>query len=155
VRTRLDLEIAIAAPAAVVWDYVTDWPRQGEWMPFTRVEHVREAPGLGGRFRAWTGIGPVGFWDPITVTAWERTPDGGGRCEILHLGTVVKGEGEFVVVAVDEHSTRFVWAEMLVVPFGRAGALGWRFARPVVAWFFTLALRRMRRRVERIARSVS
>ncbi len=54
---------------------------------------------LGGRFRAWTGLGAVGFWDPMTITAWERGPDGGGRCEVLHSGAVVKGEGEFAVVA--------------------------------------------------------
>ena len=143
-RTRMQLEIDVAAPAEAVWDYVTDWPRQGEWMPFTRVEHVRETSGLGGRFRAWTGIGPVGFWDPITVTTWARTPDGGGRCEVLHLGAVVKGEGEFVVAALDDHTSRFVWAEVVVLPFGRLGALGWRFARPVVDRFVDHGLRTMR-----------
>ena len=95
VRVRLQREVDVAAPARPVWDYVTDWPRQEEWIPQTRVERVDDAAGLGGRFRAWTGLGPVGFWDPMTITAWERTADGGGRCEVLHRGAVVKGEGEF------------------------------------------------------------
>jgi len=148
VRTRLQREVEIAAPAARVWDYVTDWPRQEEWIPKTRVEKLDDAAGVGGRFRAWTGLGRVGFWDPMTITSWERSADGGGVCEVLHLGAVVKGEGEFGVVAVDEHTSRFVWAEMLVVPFGRVGAVGWRLARPVVERLIDVGLRRMRDRVE-------
>jgi len=144
VRARLQREVEVAAPAGAVWDYVTDWPRQAEWVPHTRVENVDEAAGLGGRFRAWTGVGPIGFWDPMTITAWERTPDGGGRCEVLHLGAVVKGEGEFTVLAVDDHTSRFVWAEVVAIPFGRLGALGWRFARPVVERFVDHGLRTMR-----------
>ncbi len=123
-RTRIQREVEIAAPAGEVWDYVTDWPRQEEWIPQTRVENVDDARGLGGRFRAWTGIGRVGFWDPMTITAWERDPDGGGRCEVLHRGTVVKGEGEFAVVARGEDASTFVWAEVVVVPLGAVGAVG-------------------------------
>jgi hypothetical protein len=144
VRARLEREVEVAAPAGAVWDYVTDWPHQAEWVPHTRVENVDEAVGLGGRFRTWTGVGPIGFWDPMTITAWERTPDGGGRCEVLHVGAVVKGEGEFTVLAVDDHTSRFVWAEVVVIPFGRLGALGWRFARPVVERFVDHGLRTMR-----------
>lgn len=152
-RTRLQCEVDVAAPADEVWRYVTDWPRQGEWIPATRVENLDDADALGGRFRAWTGLGRVGFWDPMTITAWERDPAGGGRCEVLHTGRVVKGEGEFTVVALDPTHSRFVWAELLVVPAGRAGALGWRAARPVVERLLDLALRGMRDRVEQVSRA--
>ena len=70
--------VEVGAPAGVVWDYVTDWPAQGEWVPLTRVERVDAADRLGGRLRAWTGLGPVGFWDTMTITRWERRADGGG-----------------------------------------------------------------------------
>jgi len=149
VRTRLQREVDIAAPAAEVWDYVTDWPRQGEWIPQTQVENVDGADRLGGRFRAWTGLGRVGFWDPMTITAWERTPDGGGRCEVLHLGKVVKGEGEFTVLALGEHASRFVWAEVVVVPGRAVGAAGWRLIRPIVERVIDHGLRALRNRVER------
>jgi hypothetical protein len=109
VRVRLQREVDIEASARAVWDYVTDWPRQEEWVPLTRVERVDSAADVGGRFRAWTGLGPVGFWDPMTITAWDRDGDGGGRCEVLHLGKVVKGEGEFAVVARGPRASRFVW----------------------------------------------
>lgn len=150
-RARVERSVDIAAPAGVVWDYVTDWPRQAEWIPGTRVERVDHADGLGGRFRAWTGVGRLGFWDPMTITGWERHADGGGRCEVLHLGAVVKGEGEFVVVRRDEDTSRFVWAEVVVVPLGRFGAIGWRLVRPVLERVIDRGLGTLRRTVEREA----
>jgi carbon monoxide dehydrogenase subunit G len=147
-RVRLERVVDVAAPAETVWDYVTDWPRQGEWVPQTRVERVDAADGVGGRFKAWSGVGPIGFWDPMTITVWERSPDGGGRCEVLHLGRVVRGEGEFTVLALDEGRSRFVWAEVIVVPGGRIGAWGWRLVRPVAERLIDHALRTMARKVE-------
>jgi hypothetical protein len=159
-RVRIERVVDVAAPARTVWDYVTDWPRQAEWVPNTHVEKVDHADRLGGRFRAWTGIGApgptrgttlrgLGFWDPMTITAWETAPEGGGRCEVLHRGIVVKGEGEFTVLPQGEHTSRFVWAEIVVLPFGRLGTVAWRFARPVVERVIDHALRTMRDRVER------
>ena len=151
-RVRLQREVDVEASARAVWDYVTDWPRQEEWVPLTRVERLDAADAVGGRFRAWTGLGPVGFWDPMTITAWERTGDGGGRCEVLHLGTVVKGEGEFAAVARGPQASRFVWAEVVDLPLGRVGAVGWRLARPVVERVLDRGLDRMRRLVEEQAK---
>ena len=88
------------------------------------MENVDDARGLGGRFRAWSGVGPVGFWDPMTITAWERTDDGGGRCEVLHRGAVVKGEGEFAVVARGEGASTLRVGRVVVVPLGAVGAAG-------------------------------
>lgn len=146
-------EVRVNAPAHVVWDYVTDWPRQGEWIPLTHVELLpREtgdrARGVGGRFRAWTGIGPVGFWDPITITVWEQEPDGSARCEVMHTGAVVRGDGEFRVVAEGPESCRFMLWENVVVPGGPVGALLWRAVGRFVDRGAASVLRRMARRVE-------
>ncbi len=124
-------EVDVAAPAGSVWDYVTDWPRQGEWIPSTRVERVDAAdavgrPGLPGLDRD-RGLA-VGFWDPMTITAWQRTPDGGGLCEVLHLGAVVRGEGEFAVVALGRGPQPVRVGRdggAAVRPAGRARAGGW------------------------------
>ena len=151
-RVRLQREVDVEAPADVVWDYVTDWPRQEEWVPMTRVERIDTAAGVGGRFRAWTGLGPLGFWDPMTITAWARTGDGGGRCEVLHRGAVVQGEGEFAVVARGPGASRFVWAEVVDVPLGALGAAGWRVARPMVERMLGRGLDRMRALVEEQAK---
>ncbi len=126
----------------------------GSRRPASRIS--THAAGLGGRFRALERDRvAVGFWDPMTITGWERTEDGGGRCEVLHLGAVVRGEGEFVVLARGEHDSRFVWAEMVVLPFGPLGALGWRLVRPVVERLIDRGLRTMRDRVERDLRGRS
>jgi hypothetical protein len=109
---------------------------------------VDDAASLGGRFRAWTGVGRVGFLDPMTITSWERRDDGGGRCEVLHTGRVVRGEGEFSVVALGPGHSRFVWAELVVVPGGRIGSVAWRAVRPVVARLIDRGLRTMRDVVE-------
>jgi hypothetical protein len=147
-RIRIERSVDVAEPAGQVWDYVTDWPRQAEWIPHTRVENLDEARGLGGRFRAWSGVGRVGFWDPMVITAWERGADGSGRCEVLHRGKVVKGEGEFAVVARGEDASTFVWAEVVVLPLGPVGAAGWRVAHRAVERLIDRGLASMRDRVE-------
>lgn len=150
-RALIRREVDAAVPAESLWDYVTDWPRQSEWVPHTRVELVDPddpATAVGGRIKAWSGLGRLGFWDYMTITGWSRDADGGGRCEVLHTGAVVKGEGEFVVESTGPETSRFVWKEMAVVPLGRVGALGWRAARPVVERLIDGGLEVMRQRVE-------
>lgn len=146
-------EVRVEAPAQVVWDYVTDWPRQGEWIPFTRVELVGDgaARGVGGRIRAWTGIGPVGFWDPMTVTSWEEEADGSARCEVLHRGAVVRGDGEFAVSPRGTDACMFVWWERLTLPLGPFGALLWRLGGWTMQRGVAEALRRLARRAEWLA----
>jgi hypothetical protein len=147
-RAVVHSEVEVDAPARVVWDYVTDWARQGEWIPLTRVEACGPAREVGGRVRAWTGLGPVGFWDTMTITAWEESTDGSGRCEVLHTGVVVFGDGEFAVVARGEDRCSFVWWERLAVPAGPLGAAVWQVVGPLVRKGFGLSLRRMAARVE-------
>jgi hypothetical protein len=147
-------QVDVAVPAQQLWDYVTDWTRQGEWIPRTRVELVDPddpAHGVGGRFRAWSGVGPLGFWDDMTITTWDRAADGGGLCEVLKTGTVVRGEGVFEVVATGEATSRFLWQDMAAVPLGRVGAAGWAAVRPLVERLLDRALDTMRRRVEAAA----
>lgn len=153
-RVLIERHVEVAAPAGLLWDYVTDWPAQREWVPMTRVELVDPgdpARRLGGRIRAWTGLGPVGFWDHMTLTSWEVGAGGGGRCEVLHTGSVVRGEGEFAVEATGSAASRFLWKEMVVLPLGRLGALGWRVARPVVESQIDGGLQALREQVERRA----
>ena len=151
-RALLRREVRLAVPAATAWDYVTDWPSQSEWVPHTRVELVEPADPARrgrGRRRAGAGRGPGGGGAPHTRTAGATRPDGGGRCEVLHTGTVVRGEGEFEVVAEGPDASRFIWSEMAVVPGGRLGALAFRLVRPVVERLIDQGLDRLRRRLER------
>ncbi|HSE08298.1 MAG TPA: SRPBCC family protein, partial [Nocardioidaceae bacterium] len=124
---------------------------QGEWIPLTRVERVDAADGVGGRFRAWTGIGPVGFWDTITITAWEKNPEGAARCEIMHTGRVVRGDAEFSVVPEGPDRCRVALWERLEIPGGPVGALLWRLVGRFVERGLGRVLRRMAVRAEAIA----
>ena len=89
-----DVRVAriVAVPAERAWQVLTDWERQGDWIPATRVRST-DGHQVGGRIEAWTGLGPVGFLDVMTITAWDPPR----RCEVLHTGRVVRGPGVFAV----------------------------------------------------------
>lgn len=150
-RVVIRREVHADVPAKVLWDYVIDWPRQGDWIPRTRVERVDAADGLGGRIRAWSGIGWLGFWDYMTITTWHVDADGGGHCEVLHTGAVVRGEGVFEVVPRSATTSTFVWTELLVLPLGRLGGLGWYVVGPVMTRLVDRALGTLVRRAETAA----
>lgn len=130
----------VAAPAERAWRLLTDWERQGEWMPATR---VRSSDGhrIGGRIEAWTGIGPVGFLDIMTITSWDPPR----RCEVLHAGRLVRGPGMFAVEPVSLGSCRVVWEERLDLPLGAIGRLAWPLVHPLARAGFAFALRRLAR----------
>ena len=132
--------VDVPAPAQVVWDAVVDWERQGRWLPFTRVEVVEAGPGggLGTRFVARTGLGPLALVDRMTVTEWEPPRRG----VVTKTGRLMRGSAWFEVHPAGADRSRLVWGEALEPP---AGPLG----RPVGAAlalgtgvFFRLALRR-------------
>ena len=89
-RVELTVPVDVNAPAERVWRMVTDWPGQSEWMLGTRIEieGTGDARHLGGRFRAFTGIGPLGAWDPMEIVEWDPPK----RCVVRHLGAVVQGD---------------------------------------------------------------
>ena len=126
-RTHLALDVLIAAPVQRVFAALTDWPAQGEWMLGTRVRAVDgDGTGVGARLAAWTGAGPVGFLDTMTVTRWEPPH----RVDVLHTGRVVRGTGTMEVLALPGDRSRFVWAEDLDLPLGALGRVGWMVVRP-------------------------
>lgn len=148
-RAELRREVEVRLPPAELWAYVSDWRRQAEWIPLTRAEPIDgEARAVGERLRAWTGVGPIGFWDTMTITAWHEDADG-GVCEVLHTGRVVRGEGEFAVVPAGPGRSRFLWWERVELPLGRLGGLGWRVVGPLVGLGISRGLAAMARRAER------
>jgi hypothetical protein len=106
-------------------------------MPATRVRS-NDGHRVGGRIEAWTGIGPVGFLDTMTIKAWDPPY----RCEVLHTGRLVRGPGVFAVEPVAADRCRVVWEEHLDLPMGAVGRLGWLLVRPLARGGFAFALRR-------------
>ncbi len=138
----LMLAIEVAAEPEVVFEALVDWSRQGEWMLGTRVQATHlEGRGAGARISAFTGVGPVGFVDPMEITLWEPPY----RCHVRHLGRVVRGTGAFDIEPVAQGRTRFIWSEQLQVPGGAAGKAAFVVVRP-------LAVAGVRRSLTRFAR---
>ena len=102
--------VVVRADQQQVWDRVVDWPRQREWILATRTEGGH---GLGAKVTGWTGIGPLGFADPMEITDWAPPR----RCAVTHLGTVVRGSGVFEVLPrEDEGGSELRWTEVIELP---------------------------------------
>jgi hypothetical protein len=135
--------VEVSAPIDVVWRAAVDWPAQARWMPLTTVAVVSgDGAGVGTRVCARTGVGRVAAVDPMEIDVWQPPL----RCEVRHLGRVVRGRGVFRVEAVDPKRSRFTWEEQLPES-GVYGVLA-RLGAPLNRAVFTIAVRRFARWVE-------
>jgi hypothetical protein len=142
---HLSLDVVVNAPVEAVFDAFTQWARQGEWMLGTRVEvHVGDGRSLDSQIAGWTGVGPVGFWDTMTITRWEPPY----RVDVLHTGAIVRGTGTMEVLALPEGRSRFVWSEDLDLPLGTLGRIGWPLVKPSFVAGVKRSLRKFARLVE-------
>ncbi|MFB7620717.1 SRPBCC family protein [Kitasatospora sp. NPDC056181] len=119
-------------PPDVCWERLTDWPRHGDRVPFTRVS---AGPGGGRRVGdtivARTAVGPFRlFDDPMEIVEIAGpAPGRDGVCRLEKRGRPVRGGAELRVRAVTAQGGRseVTWAEEIVIA-GLPGVLD-----PVVA----------------------
>lgn len=125
----IEVSQQVQASPAVVWDVLTDWERQPDWMIDAKAVEVLSADrtGVGVTIRCPTNLLGVTVQDIMRVTAWEEQR----RLEIVHLGSIITGTGAFLL-APAAGGTQVTWVEEIDPPLGRLGALG---ARMVVAPF--------------------
>ena len=143
---HIAVDVVVDAPPQAVWEAVTDWPRQSEWMLGTKVRSTElGGVGVGGGLEAFTGVGRAGFLDTMIITEWDPP----WKCVVRHTGQVVKGLGIFEVLALPGGRSRFVWAEELDLPLGVLGRIGWPVVRPGFAWGVRRSLQKLARDVER------
>jgi carbon monoxide dehydrogenase subunit G len=146
---ELRATVDVAAPPERVFQALTDWSRQAEWMPGTSVRVVKGGgDAVGDEIVARTalpGLRRVGFDDPMRITGWEPPL----RCEVQHLGRVVRGGGVFVVEPRGTDSATFSWIEWIDPPLGLVGQAGLRAGRRPTQAALGVALRRFARWVER------
>lgn len=133
----------VRAPAARVFAALTDWERQSEWIPFTRVRVVRGDGGEGSEVLAVTAVGPAVLHDRMRVVRIDPPYE----ARVVHFGRVLRGPGVLRCTPLGGDRTQVVWHEWLHLP----GALG-RFLWPVL-WpgskaALAQALRRFARQVE-------
>ena len=150
-RVELTVPVDVNAPAEAVWDIVTDWPGQGDWILGTRVRVTSPGDGreLGATLSAFSGVGPLGFTDTMEIVEWAVPTDGRPRrCVVRHTGKVVRGDGVFEVVELGPERARFLWTELLDLPLGAVGRLGWPLVRPVFRLGVERSLRKMARLCE-------
>lgn len=136
---RIDAQIEVQAPPDTVFAAATDWGRQGEWMLGTTVR-VRRGDGhsVGSELEAVTGIAGIGVADRMQITVWDAP----ARCEMRHLGTLVRGTGIFAVRPRGRDAATFEWIEQLELPLGLLGRVGWPLVRPFFGWGLQLSLGR-------------
>lgn len=111
---RIDRRTPLAPAEA--WRRLTDWERHGDGVPLTRVTVRTPAPvDVGTVFVARTGLGPLGFDDPMEIVRWEPpTGERPGRCRLEKLGRAVTGWAEIEVGAAGS-GAYLVWREDLRV----------------------------------------
>ena len=129
-------------PAEVVWELITDWEHQGDWMlEATDFEVVGDRRvGVGVEAKATVRVGPIRTRDRVRVSMWEPP-----RILVIdHLGWV-KGAGEIQMVPIRE-GTRLRWRETLFAPhlLGPFGRLGLRLFAPKMKATFQRDLRVLR-----------
>lgn len=148
-REELTVPVDVGVPADVLWRVVTDWPGQSDWMLGTRVELTGgDGRSVGSTLRAVTGMGPLAVSDPMEITEWTDEPDGPRRAVVTHTGHVVQGDGVFAVVELGPRRSRFLWTELLDLPLGALGRMGWPLVRPAFRAGVASSLRTMARRTE-------
>jgi Polyketide cyclase / dehydrase and lipid transport len=108
--TTVSVSVDVDGSADATWALVTDWERQGEWMPMTSVVLAPgTGHGLGARLTARSGVGRAAVTDPMVVDVWEPPT----YCEVVHQGRVVTGRGVFRVEPLGVARSRFTWQEVL------------------------------------------
>lgn len=126
-----DFVIRASTPlgASACFDRLVDWDAHSAAIPLTRLEHQGVAR-VGQRFNARTGLGPLGFDDPMVVEllgrpAGESPGDLPGVVEVVKQGRVISGRVRWTVTPTATGS-EVEWTQHL--------AVGWlpRWLDPVV-----------------------
>jgi hypothetical protein len=132
-------QVAVTASPETVFRAVTDWERQGEWMLGTTVR-IRRGDGrsVDSELDALTGVAGIGVTDSMRITVWDAP----FRCEVRHLGVVVRGTGIFAVAPRGRDAATFEWIEQLELPLGALGAVSVPLIRPIFGWGMRYSLAR-------------
>jgi carbon monoxide dehydrogenase subunit G len=144
---RVTLSQPIAAPRRTVWDVLTDWERQAEWMVDALAVEVITPyrTGVGVTVVCPTRILGVTVRDVLRVTRWVEDE----VLEVVHLGKVIKGTAAFELHDSGT-GTRVEWWEHIDPPLGAFGALvADRVIAPLTAAVFRRSLRRFAALCER------
>lgn len=143
------LQVAVDVPASAeaTWSVLTDWDHQHEWALLTRTRGVGPTRGhaVGEGIEAWTGLGPIGFFDTMVITSWQPPY----LCEVRKTGRVVRGTAQFAVADRGPRRSRVAYRAQVDLPAGRLGTMAWPLVRVGIGTGFRLSLRRLAARAAR------
>ncbi|MCC5948471.1 MAG: SRPBCC family protein [Nitriliruptoraceae bacterium] len=135
---RLEVDVRSAAPRRTVWEVLTHWERQPEWMLDAKEVHVLtpERTGEGVTIRCPTNLFGLTVQDVMRVTRWEDEQ----VLEVTHLGKIITGTGAFEL-SDDGEGTLIHWWEEIDPPLGALGEWGAStFVLPIIRRIFTRSL---------------
>ncbi len=117
---EFSITTGVAAPASEVFSRLVDWDAHSATIPFTRLHHDGPAR-VGQRFVARTGVGRLGFDDPMEVRllrrpAGDRPGDAAGVAEVAKSGRVVAGRVRWTVTPTSS-GARVDWEQQIVIPW--------------------------------------
>jgi hypothetical protein len=117
----LSISLTIPASQERVWGKIADWQSQGDWMLQTKVWVTSDkVEGVGTSIAAFTGplyflyprFKSPGLLDLMVVTEWQPPH----RCDVDHVGKVLKGSGSFQLSELEGSTTLFDWSETIEAP---------------------------------------
>jgi hypothetical protein len=117
----LSISLTIPASQERVWSKIADWQSQGDWMLQTKVWVTSDkVEGVGTSIAAFTGplyflyprFKSLGLLDLMVVTQWQPPH----RCDVDHVGQILKGSGSFQLSEIEGSATRFDWSEVIEAP---------------------------------------
>jgi hypothetical protein len=119
---RLEISQHVAAPRQLVWDVLTSWERQPDWMLDAKDVEVLtpQRAGTGVTLRCPTNLLGVTVQDVMRVTGWEEPR----YLEVTHLGKIITGHGAFELELDGDDATIITWWEEVDPPLGRVGEWG-------------------------------
>lgn len=135
--------VIVRAPVATVFESLTAWERQGDWIPFTTVRIVEGDGGEGSRIEAVTAVGPAVLRDRMRVTRVDAPYE----VQVVHDGRVLRGPGVMRCTPLGDR-TQVVWHEWFQLPSGVLGRMAGPALWPGSKAGLTQALRRFARLVE-------
>jgi uncharacterized protein YndB with AHSA1/START domain len=134
----------VPAPVATVFAALSDWERQGEWIPFTTVRVVEGDGGEGSRIEAVTAVGPAVLRDRMQVSRLDPPYE----IRVVHYGSVLRGPGVLRCTPLGDERTQVVWHEWFHLPGGLLGRMAGPLLWPGSKAGLTQALRRFAKLVE-------
>ena len=141
----LTFRININTDQQKVFEYVTEWEKQSDWIMFTTVKELSESTtDKDINLLAITKFGPLNLIDTMVVTELKPFE----RIVVEHTGRVVLGKGVFSIHRLSDKKCEFVWQEITPVPFGIIGQVSVVVLGPIIRLPFQYSLRKLKTNIE-------